>query len=188
MTTVPGSPVDRLLSTSLIVAPLLYLLADTLYALNGWDDATAGVVHVLAAAAYAFVLLRVVTWGGADGLALAALLVGVAGLAGNVGYGFNTIHASLGDTDLNDATGAATLIKPLGLCFPLSLLLMALILHRVGAGVAAGLLLVAGLLWPVAHIANIAALAVLVNVLLVGALGSLRVPTAVVAGPPVPQR
>src|SRR4051794_17944767 len=124
MKTEPGSAVDRLLTLSLIAAPVIYLIADSLYAARGWADPTAAVFHVLGAIAYTFLLLRVVTW--SDGILAAVLLfIGAIGVAGNVAYGFNTIHVSLGDTDLVDATGAANLIKPLGLCFPLMLLLTA---------------------------------------------------------------
>jgi hypothetical protein len=157
---------SRLLTGSLFVVPAIYLLADILYATRGWDDPVAAVVHVLGAAGYTIVMFRLVTLG--DGLLAPALLVaGVLGAAGNVAYGFNTIHVSLGDTDLVDAAGAAVLIKPLGLFFPLTLLLGAVVLRGKVAGWAAGLLGVSALAWPVAHIANIGWLAVLVNVALV---------------------
>ena len=165
------SPVDRVLTASLLVAPVVYLIADILYASRGWDDPTAAVFHVLGAIGYALVLLRLVAW--ADGVPAAVLLVvGVLGAAGNVAYGFNTIHVALGDTDLVDATGAATLIKPLGLCFPLTLLLGAVVLRRIVPAWAAGLLAAAALAWPVAHIANIGWLAVAVNAALVTAFGT----------------
>src|SRR4051794_30197002 len=105
MKPIPGSPVDRLLTASLFVAPLVYLLADVLYAARGWDDPVAAVLHVLGAIGYTFVLLRVVTWA-TDRLAAILLFTGAAGVAGNVAYGFNSIHVSLGDTDLVDASGA----------------------------------------------------------------------------------
>lgn len=182
MTVIPGSLVDRLLTASLVAAPLVYLLADVLYALRGWDDPTAGVVHVLGAIAYTLVLLRVVTWTqGAEAAAL--LVVGVIGCAGNVAYGFNTIHVSLGDTDLVDASGAAVLIKPLGLFFPLMLLLAAAVVRHVRGPGTAALLALAALAWPVAHIANIGWMAVLVNLALVVALGSCAVsPTLTAEG------
>ena len=94
-------------------------------------------------------------------------------LAGSVAYGFDTIHTSLGDTQLVDQSGAATLIKPLGLCLPLALALMAAALVRLGARWQGVLVLVAAIVWPVAHIANIAPLAVAVNVALVLGLASL---------------
>ena len=56
------TPTDRLLTGALLVAPLIYLAADTTYAARGWDDATGGVLHVLGAIAYGFVVLRVASW------------------------------------------------------------------------------------------------------------------------------
>src|SRR3954452_5641612 len=85
------TPTDLLLTSALVVAPLVYLAADTTYALRGWDDADAAGVHVLGAIAYAVVLVRFASW--ATGwLAAATLFAGVAGACGNVAYGFNTIH------------------------------------------------------------------------------------------------
>jgi hypothetical protein len=183
MKTEPGSAVDRLLTLSLVAAPVIYLIADSLYAARGWDDPTAAVFHVLGAIAYTFVLLRVVTL--SDGILAAVLLfIGAIGVAGNVAYGFNTIHVSLGDTNLVDATGAATLIKPLGLCFPLMLLLAAMAVRRTRNAWIPAVLAVAAVAWPVAHIANIAWLAVMVNAALVVAFSALIVAVPRAAGHP----
>src|SRR3954453_20169188 len=122
MPTMTSTPLERLLTGSLVVAPAIYLLADLLYATRGWDDPTAAVVHVLAAVGYTLVMVRLVTLRN-DILAAVLLVVGALGAAGDVAYGFNTIHVSCGDPDLVAAPGAAVLIKPLGLCFPLTLLL-----------------------------------------------------------------
>jgi hypothetical protein len=177
MRSLPGSPVDRVLTASLILAPVIYLIADSLYAARGWDDPTAAVFHIFGAIGYTFVLLRVVTWSNGAPAAI-LLVVGVMGVAGNVAYGFNTIHLSLGDTDLVDAAGAAVLIKPLGLFFPLTLLLAAVALRRVQPAWIATVLAGASAAWPLAHIANIAWLAVLVNAALVMAFGGLALTTA----------
>jgi hypothetical protein len=166
MSTPSNTPADQVLTASLVVAPLLYLIADSLYAARGWADPGAAVFHVLASIAYTFVVLWVVRR--SDGyLAAALLVVGAIGVAGSVAYGFNTIHVSLGDTDLVDASGAAVLIKPLGLCFPLMLLLCAVALRRSTARWATVSIAVAAVAWPIAHIANIGWLAVAVNVALV---------------------
>lgn len=168
------TPTERLLRAAMLVAPLIYLAADSTYAARGWTDPTAGVLHVLGAIAYGFVILRVASWLPRESvLAAAVLLAGLIGLAGNVAYGFDTIHRSLGDTALVDQSGAANLIKPLGLFFPLSFALVAWALNKLGHRWQGALVLVAMIGWPVAHIGNVAALAVVVNIALVVALGSL---------------
>jgi hypothetical protein len=168
------TPTDKILTAALLVAPLISLAADSTYAARGWDDATAGVLHVLGAIAYGFVVLRIATWLPATSrLAAAITMTGVIGLAGNVAYGFETIHQSLGDTELVDRTGAANLIKPIGLFFPLSFALIALALHRLRLPRQALLVLIAIIVWPIAHIANVAPVAVAVNIILVVAFGSL---------------
>jgi hypothetical protein len=179
-----------MLTAALVVAPVLYLVTDTVYATKGWADPTAAVLHVLGAVAYGVAVLRVALWlPGASGLAAALLLTAVAGSVGNAAYGFDAIQQSLGAAALVDQSGAAVLIKPMGLVFPLSLALVAWGLQRLGHGLAAVLTLVAAVVWPVAHIANLGPLAVGTNVLLVIALGSVawaarstRTPTAAVAG------
>ncbi|HEY0001645.1 MAG TPA: hypothetical protein VGB74_14400 [Actinoplanes sp.] len=169
-----SSPLGRLLAASLVVAPAIYLIADLLYATRGWDDPTAAVVHVLAAVGYTLVIVRLVTLGSGS-LAAVLLVVGAFGAAGDIAYGFNAIHVSLGDTDLVDATGAALLIKPLGLCFPLTLLLGAAVLRRIAPTWTVALLAVSAIAWPVAHIANIGWLAVAVNAALVAVFSAVAV-------------
>jgi len=180
----PGTttPTDRLLTGALLVAPLLYLAADSTYAARGWDDAAGGVLHVLGATAYGFVVLRVASWLPRESrLAAAVLLTGIIGLVGNAAYGFEAIHLSLGDTQLVDQPGAANLIKPLGLFFTLSLALVAWALVGLGHRWQGMLALAAVVVWPIAHIGNLPALAVLVNIALAVAFGSLvwrRVPAS----------
>jgi hypothetical protein len=169
-----STPTDRVLTATLVVAPLLYLAADTMYAMNGWTDATAGVLHVLGATAYGLVVLRVATWlPRSSALAAWLFVTAVAGSIGNAAYGFDAIHQSLGDTALVDGTGAATLIKPFGLLFPISLALAAWGLQQLHHRWEARFVLLAAVAWPVAHIANLGPLAVATNVVLVIALGSL---------------
>jgi hypothetical protein len=172
--TVSITPTERLLTSALLIGPLVYLAADTTYAARGWDSATGGVLHVLGAIAYGFVVLRVASWLPRESkLAAWILLTGLIGLVGNAAYGFEAIHMSLGDTQLVDRTGAANLIKPLGLFFPLSFALAAIALVWLGHRWQGVLVLVAMIAWPVAHIGNLPAVAVPVNIALVVAFGSL---------------
>jgi hypothetical protein len=168
------TPTDRLLTGALVVAPLVYLAADSTYAARGWDSGAGGVIHVLGAIAYGFVVLRIASWLPRQSrLAAWILLTGLIGLVGNAAYGFEAIHMSLGDVQLVDRSGAANLIKPLGLFFPISFALVAVALLRLGQRWQGVLVLVAMVAWPVAHIGNLSAVAVPVNVALVVALGSL---------------
>lgn len=168
------NPTEQLLTASLLVAPLIYLAADSTYAVRGWDSGGAGVLHVLGAIAYGLVVLRVASWLPSSSVLKAAIiLTGVIGMAGNVAYGFEAIHMSLGDIQLVDQPGAANLIKPIGLFFPLSFALIAVALWKLGHRLHSALVLVAIIGWPIAHIGNIAAAAIPVNVILVFAFGSL---------------
>jgi len=168
------NPTDRLLTASLLIAPLMYLAADSTYVARGWDSGSAGVIHVLGAIAYGLVVLRIASWLPSNSMLKAAIvLTGIIGVAGNVAYGFEAIHMSLGDVQLVDQPGAANLIKLLGLFFPLSFALVAAALRMLGHRLQAALVLVAIVGWPVAHIGNIAAVAIPVNVILVVAFGSL---------------
>jgi hypothetical protein len=169
-----STPTERMLTAALLAGPLIYLAADSTYAARGWEDPTAGVLHVIGAIAYGFVMLRVASWTPRESMLRAAVVfTGLIGMAGNVAYGFETIHMSLGDTQLVDQPGAANLIKPLGLFFPLSLVLVALVLARLRHRWQGALVLLAAIAWPVGHIGNVAAVAVAANVALVVALGSL---------------
>lgn len=160
------------LNASLVVAPLIYLAADSTYAARGWDDPAAGVIHVVGAIAYGFVVLAVASWlPPVSRLSVALVITGLIGMAGNVAYGFEAIHMSLGDVPLVDRSGAAVLIKPLGLFFPLSFALVAWALVQLRHRWQGLLVLAAMIAWPIAHIGNIAALAVAVNVVLVVAFG-----------------
>jgi hypothetical protein len=168
------TPTEKLLTSALLLGPLIYLAADSTYAARGWTDPTAGVLHVFGAIAYGFVILRIARWLPREStLSSGIILVGLIGLAGNVAYGFDTIHTSLGDTPLVDQSGAANLIKPLGFFFPLSMALVARALAKLSHRWQGALVLVASIAWPIAHIGNIAALAVAVNITLVVAFGSL---------------
>jgi len=79
-----GTPTDRVLNLSLIVAPLLYLVTDTIYATAGWDSATAGSLHVLGAIAYGLVVLRIAAWAPSNSALAAALVLGAVAVAVNL--------------------------------------------------------------------------------------------------------
>jgi len=84
-----------------------------------------------------------------------------------------TVHSSStigGAVALVDQSGAATIIKPLGLFFPLSLALVAVVLWRLRHRWQGIVVLAAAVAWPVGHIAPVA---IATNVVVVVAFGSL---------------
>jgi hypothetical protein len=175
MTSVFGSPTERLLTWSLILSPAVTLISSVLYALNGWDNGTAAAFHIVGGILGIPVVVRLTTYSDrVPGLAATAFAVGVAGCGGVIGYGFNTIGVSLGGVDLIDASGPATILKPLGLCWPLALVLFGVALLRAGrvpTACGAGIVL-AGLVFPVSRIANIGWLAIAVDLLLLVCLAA----------------
>ena len=172
MRLIPGSPTTKLLNAALIFGPLAYLFLDCTYATRGWWDAQTGALHIVVAAVYGITAIRLVTL--AEGRLQAVLLVvAMLGVVGNAGVGDDTLHVGLGGNDLFQEDGPANLFKAMGFFFPLTLLLtVAAIRKRVPAWVSV-LLAVGALAFPVAHVQNIAWLAILDGVILVLALGYL---------------
>ena len=165
-----------MLTASLMLAPGVTLIASVLFAAQGWDDGTAGAVQVIAGVLDMLLVVRLVTWLDAVPRVAAVVLgLGAFGAAGWVAYGINTIETSLGNIDLVDVTGAATIIKPLGLCWPVMLVIAGAALlrtRRVPIPCALGIVLT-GLLLPISRIGNIASLAIVVDVLLLASLAAI---------------
>ena len=141
---------ERLLNASLIVAPVTYLAADTTYAARGWEDPTAGALHVLASILYGFVALRVAP-GSLRPLRsrVAIVVTGLIGWPARWPTASTPSTCRLGDAQLVDQPGAANLIKPLGLFFPLALGPGGRGPGPAGSRWPGRLVLVAALLWPV---------------------------------------
>ncbi|WP_029433000.1 hypothetical protein [Blastococcus sp. URHD0036] len=178
MDTLPGTPVDRILTASLAVSSALTLLSSLLYAVNGWEDGAAAVLQIVGGVLGALAVVRLVTYlRDLPWLSAAVLVLGLAGACGVVAYGINTIAVGLGGLDLIDKSGAAAVLKPLGLFWPLALLLAGIGLlrgRRVPSGVALGIA-VAAVAFPVTRIANLAWPAVAVDVVLLACLAALPV-------------
>jgi hypothetical protein len=189
-----GAPTEGLLTLSLILSPVVTLISSVLYALNGWDNGTAAAFHIAGGILGIPVVVRLTTYlDRVPRLAATAFAVGMAGCGGVIGYGFNTIGVSLGGVDLIDASGPATILKPLGLCWPLALILFGVALLRAGrvpAAWGAGIVL-AGVVFPISRIANLGWLAIAVDLLLLVCLAAMaaalradtRAPEATVVAP-----
>ena len=106
------------------------------------------------------------------------LAIGLAGAAGGVAYGIDSIQAAVYDNASIQDSGRA--VAPLalqipGLLFPVGLLGTGVMLFRTGAAPAwaAALLVVGGLLFPLSRIPGISGLALVGDGLLVVALGAI---------------
>lgn len=171
LTTDVDRPVDRLLTASLLLAPLAYLALDCTYAVRGWDDATTGALHVLAAALYGIAAIKLVSLSSGR-LQAVLLVVGLLGVVGNAGVGENTLHVGLGGNDLFDESGAANVFKTLGFFFPLTFVLAAVSLWRRTPTWWPPLLVLGAVLFPAAHVANISWLAIVDGGIMLAALGT----------------
>jgi hypothetical protein len=170
--TIGAAPIDRLLDSSLVIAPLAYLVVDSSYAARGWDDGPTAAMHVIAAALYGLAAVKLVSL--TRGRTQAFLLVvAVLGVVGNAGVGVNTMHVALGSKDLFDADGGpANLFKSMGFFFPLTFLISAFALRARTPSWWPALLVLGAVLFPVAHVANISWLAIVDAVVMLLALGS----------------
>jgi hypothetical protein len=150
----------------------LTLVSSVLYTLQGWADPPAALLHIVGGALGGLVIVALAERLEDSWLAAAVLVIGMLGCAGVVGYGFNAVEVGLGGVDLIDAAGVAVVLKPLGLCWPLALLLAGIGLwNRVPRWCAAGIV-VGAVAFPVSRIANIGWLAVLVDLVLLGCVAA----------------
>jgi len=179
-TTAEGStsPRTRLLGAALIAAPLL-LLASSLASAAG-SEATRGVLGFYAFATFALVVVTLTqSFAATLPRAAAALTVlGVLGAAAGVGFSIDAIHSTLPQSvELIDDGGTAGVFvaNVPGLMVPLAWIGIGIALLRSGVqprwcGAA---LVVAGLLFPVSRIGDIAALAVVDDLIFLLALAPL---------------
>jgi hypothetical protein len=170
--TLDAAPTQRLLNASLLLAPLAYLAVDSSYAVRGWDDGPTAAMHVIAAALYGLAAIKLATLTHGRVQAL-LLVVAVLGIVGNAGVGENTMHVALGGNDLFDADGGpANVFKSMGFFFPLTFLITAFALRTRTPSWWSALLVLGVALFPIAHVANIAWLAIVDAVLMLLALGA----------------
>lgn len=164
----------RLTSVAALVAPVLMAASTVAYVIGdeGFEQGQAGgVLMIWSAIAYAIALpglARVLEHRSTGGFVFASI-AGVVGSVGTALYAFDGIHLSASGAsvaDLDTATVPLALRIP-GLFFPLTLLVLGVLLvrHHVVPLAAGALLAVAGLLFPVSRIGDLAALALGVDVL-----------------------
>jgi len=179
-TTAEGStsPRTRLLGAALIAAPLL-LLASSLASAAG-SEATRGVLGFYAFATFALVVVTLTQRFAATlpRAAAALTVLGVLGAAAGVGFSIDAIHSTLPQSvELIDDGGTAGVFvaNVPGLMVPLAWIGIGIALLRsaVQPRWCGAALVIAGLLFPVSRIGDIAALAVVGDLIFLLALAPL---------------
>lgn len=167
-----GSPVDLLTRAALVLAPLLLLASSIAYIIAGefGEESAGGLLQVLSMAMFVLALMALVARieGTAPRAAGAFLLLGCLGCAGGVSYGIDAIVIANGGPDLNELTGAATIVKVIGPIFPLVFIGIGLTIWRTGLVPVAGAvaIVVGAVMFPVSRIGGIAPLAIAADSLL----------------------
>lgn len=155
----------------MVCAPLLLLASTVAYSVTDGlgVGGSGGLLQVLSMATFSMVVLGLVTRiaDSAPRTAATLLLLGCLGCAGGVGYGVNAIVTGIDGLDLNDADGAAVILKVIGPIFPVAFLGLGLALDRfrLVPRPAAASIMVAAVLFPISRIGGITPLALLADTL-----------------------
>jgi hypothetical protein len=176
------SPLERVSGIAALLAPVL-LLSSTIafFTLGiGIGIGTAGGVAVtFAMICFAIAIVGLARRAEPVAPVFGAVVTvgGLAGAAGGVGFGVDSIQAQLfGTPGLDEVSLAGVLaLRVPGLLFPLSMIALAVLLAVTGRaprGLAAALAL-AALLFPVARIGGLMPVAIASDLLFVGAMGTL---------------
>ena len=160
----------------MVFAPLLLLASTVAYAAT--DELGAGgpggLLQVLAMALFAVVVMGLVATVAdtAPRVSAVLLLLGCLGCAGGVGYGINAIVTGIDGLDLNEADGAAVVLKVIGPIFPLAFLGLGFVLdrQRLVPRPAAFAVMAGAVLFPVSRIGGVTPLALLADGLLLAGL------------------
>lgn len=170
---------SRLTTVAAVVAPLAMLASTIAFAANGAgmsEGEAPGAVLVWAAIGYGIALVglaRALDHRSARAAA-AVTVLGVAGACGTAAYGLDAIQQAVLAGDIYSSPAVPFALRIPGLLFPLALLVLGVAVARTATGGrdrVAGWALVAGaVLFPIGRIADLAAGAVVADVVLLGAL------------------
>lgn len=167
-----GSSIQLLTRCALVLAPALLLASSIAYVAAGefGEESAGGLLQVLSMSIFVLALLALVAI--IDDVvprgAAALLLFGCLGCAGGVSYGINAIVIANGGPDLNDLTGAASIVKVIGPIFPLVFIAIGLTLWRKQLAPVAGALaiVIGAVLFPISRVGGIAPIAFVADTLL----------------------
>jgi hypothetical protein len=177
-----STPLERVSGTAALLAPVLLLVSTVAFSTLGGGigvGTVAGVAIVFAMIMFAIALVGLARQAEpvAPRATAAVTAFGLAGTAGGVGFGIDSIQAQLFGTPGLDEVSLAGVIalRVPGLLFPLSMIALAVLLAVTGRaprGLAAALAL-AAVLFPVARIGGLVPVAIASDLLFIGAMGTL---------------
>ena len=179
-----GSPVDLITRAALVLAPLLLLASSISYAAAGefGEENVGGLLQVISMGVFPLVVISLVSRVSdvAPRGAAALLALGLLGCAGGVSYGIAAIVIANGGPDVNELTGAASIVKVIGPIFPLVFIAFGLTLWRKSLAPVAGAwaIVLGAVLFPMSRIGGIAPIALTADVLLLIGLTTVAATTS----------
>jgi hypothetical protein len=176
-----STPLERVSGTAALLAPVLLLASTVAFSTLGGGigvGAVAGVALVFAMIMFAIALVGLARRAEpvAPRAAAAVTAFGLAGTAGGVGFGIDSIQAQLfGTPGLDEVSLAGVIALRVGVLFPLSMIALAVLLGVTGRAprALAATLAVAAALFPVARIGGLLPVGIASDLLFVIAMGGL---------------
>jgi hypothetical protein len=176
-----STPLERVSGTAALLAPVLLLASTVAFATLGGGigvGAVAGVALVFAMIMFAIALVGLARRAEpvAPRATAAVTAFGLAGTAGGVGFGIDSIQAQLfGTPGLDEVSLAGVIALRVGVLFPLSMIALAVLLGVTGRAprALAATLAVAAALFPVARIGGLLPVGIASDLLFVAAMGGL---------------
>jgi hypothetical protein len=176
------SPLERVSGVAALLAPVVLLVGTIAFFTIGGGigvGTVAGVAVIFAMICFAIAVVGLARSAEPAAPVLAAVVTvgGLAGAAGGVGFGVDSIQAQLFGTPGLDAVSLAGVLalRVPGLLFPLSMVALAVLLGvsgRAPRGLAAALAL-AAVLFPLGRIGGLMPVAIASDLLFIGAMGTL---------------
>jgi hypothetical protein len=189
------NPVMRTTTVALVLAPIVMLVSTIAYVVGDQGlsaGAAAGTLQIWAFIAYAIALVGLVPAleQSAPRLAATGLVLALIGCVGGGAYGMDSIYAAVAGATIESSAATPFALRIPGLAFPLSIVLLGILLARtrVAAAPSTVLVVVGGVLFPIGRIADVAAVAVASDLALLVGFGWIAAQVATRWSDPVPTR
>ena len=169
-----STPLERVSGTAALLAPVLLLVSTVAFFMLGDGIGVGAFAMIMFAIALVGLARRAEPV--APRAAAAVTAFGLAGTAGGVGFGIDSIQAQLfGTPGLDEVSVAGVIALRVGVLFPLSMIALAVLLGVTGRAprALAATLAVAAALFPVARIGGLLPVGIASDLLFIAAMGGL---------------